>query len=217
MFFLEVYKTELRGEATQAYADGAGGLCGAWFQEFHWGYLRGGCAKAAQGLPTTLFGLFAYGGAGAVKKKTQLKWSALWMPRGQVAGGEKHVAQTWKKTECGAETSLEFNSLTVYFGWFAARLQVGFVKRSAADEGWKSRTAQRTCKRSVWRLSGEDSEDSEDSPAVLGSSDRDLRRIPAGKAQQETVKATFSECLKQARKIRDTHPAVLRGRIIIDQ
>ena len=70
---------------------------------------------------------------------------------------------------------------------------------------------------SVWRLSGEDSEDSEDSPAVLGSSDRDLRRIPAGKAQQETVKATFSECLKQARKIRDTHPAVLRGRIIIDQ
>ena len=37
-----------------------------------------------------------------------------------------------KKTECGAQTSLEFNSLTVYFGWFAARLQVGFVKRSAA-------------------------------------------------------------------------------------
>jgi hypothetical protein len=34
--FLEVYKiTELRGEATQAYADGAGGLRGAWFQEFH--------------------------------------------------------------------------------------------------------------------------------------------------------------------------------------
>ena len=28
------------------------------------------------------------------KKKTQLKWSALRMPRGQVAGGEKHVAQT---------------------------------------------------------------------------------------------------------------------------
>ena len=49
----------------------------------------------------------------------------------------------------------------------------------------------------VKTLSGEDSEDSEDSP--------------------ETVKATFSECLKQARKIRDTHPAVLRGRIIIDQ
>lgn len=69
----------------------------------------------------------------------------------------------------------------------------------------------------VKTLSGEDSEDSEDSPAVLGSSDRDLRCIPAGKAQQETVKATFSECLKQARKIRDTHPAVLRGRIIIDQ
>ena len=69
----------------------------------------------------------------------------------------------------------------------------------------------------VKTLSGEDSEDSEDSPADLGSSDRDLRCIPAGKAQQETVKATFSECLKQARKIRDTHPAVLRGRIIIDQ
>lgn len=66
----------------------------------------------------------------------------------------------------------------------------------------------------VKTLSGEDSEDS---PADLGSSDRDLRCIPAGKAQQETVKATFSECLKQARKIRDTHPAVLRGRIIIDQ
>ena len=27
-------------------------------------------------------------------KKAQLKWSALRMPRGQVAGGEKHVAQT---------------------------------------------------------------------------------------------------------------------------
>ena len=47
--------------------------------------------RLSRAMPTTLF---AYAGAGAVQNKTQLKWSALRMRRGQVAGGEKHVAQT---------------------------------------------------------------------------------------------------------------------------
>ena len=133
MFFWEVYKTELRGEATQAYADGAGGLRGAWFQEFHWRYLCGGCAKATQGLPTTLFRLFAYAGAGAVQNKTQLKWSALRMPRGQVARGEKHVAQlTWKKTECGTETScLEPETFTLK--WSNAKFKSDVIVSRKSD------------------------------------------------------------------------------------
>ena len=44
-FFGDVHKTELRGEATQAYADCTSRLRWAWF----WGYLRGGYAKAKQG------------------------------------------------------------------------------------------------------------------------------------------------------------------------
>ena len=35
VFLGEVYKTELRREATQAYAPCTGRLRGAWFQEFH--------------------------------------------------------------------------------------------------------------------------------------------------------------------------------------
>ena len=63
-FFWEVYKMELRGEATEAYADCTGKLRGAWFLEFRWGYLCGGYAKATEGEePTTLF---AYAGAAAV-------------------------------------------------------------------------------------------------------------------------------------------------------
>ena len=73
-FFLEVYKTELRGEATQAYADCTGRLRWAWFQEFHWGYLRGGYAKALQGYADHHFLTTR---AQVQSRKAQLRWQCL--------------------------------------------------------------------------------------------------------------------------------------------
>ena len=62
-----VYKTELRGEAMQAYADCTVRLRGAWFQELlRWGYLHGGYPKATQGYAGHTFCL---PGRGAVQKK----------------------------------------------------------------------------------------------------------------------------------------------------
>ena len=90
--------------------------------------LREGCA----GLADHTFWTFCLRGRRCSPKKNAAQMVCPSDAKRSSSWWRKTCGTDMKKTECGAQTSLEFNSLTVYFGWFAARLQVGFVKRSAA-------------------------------------------------------------------------------------